>query len=333
LAQLLQGRGVPSIEEALKEHELKSILEPYRQLVNAGMFEWLIENRAGPDFDPQRFEQALAEAEEKLKAVLVEVPRLTGVERDINDTADKVIGELRALLSLPILRDKKPQKRSTSKDFSKRALAFLQAGPDGQKGLSAGKPGVWGVLLAWLFTNKLADVSPASDPAEQSRAWIDEWLLRKSILSCLVDLGLDETTAQRSLGLTRVLASQRAWYDEIRLSEGKSRAAETVAPIYHWLKTLLSDDEVQRYLLVNRYQGELWFNKEAYEDMLWWLYLIAIIQMSASAGLDSASSKPVIPKTLTEEIERCFKVIMTLMEAEANSGYQVEKLLEAAKVS
>ena len=331
LAQLLQGRGVPSIEETLKEHQLRSILEPYRQLVNAGMFEWLIENRAGPNFDSQQYEQAIEEAEEKLKAVLVEVLRMTGGERDVTDVTDVITGELRALLSLPGLQYKDLSKGSTSKKLSKQALEFVQSGSDGRVDLAVGDPGVWGVLLAWLFTNRLADVSPASDPAEQSRAWIDEWLLRKSILSCLMDLGLDEATAQRSLGLARVLTSQRAWYDEISLSEDKSRTAQTGGPVSRLLETWLSDDEVQRYLLVNRYKGELWFNKEAYEELVWWLYLIAIIRVSARIGLDAGAGKSVFQQGLRREVERCFKIILALMEAEENSGFQVEKLLGTAK--
>ena len=146
-----------------------------------------------------------------------------------------------------------------------------------------------------------------------------------------MDLGLDQASAQRYLGLVRILTSQRAWYDDINQGKVKSSKVQTQSQTLRLLERLLSDDEVQRFLLVNRYQGELWFNKEAYEELVWWMYIIAVIRMGARAGLDVGAGKLSLSQGLSEEIEHCYKVIQALVKAEENSGYQVNRLLGVAK--
>ena len=47
--------------------------------------------------------------------------------------------------------------------------------------------------------------------------------------------------------------------------------------------SLLSDSDALNYLGVNRYQDILWFNKEAFEDLMWWLFIIAAVEISVTA--------------------------------------------------
>ncbi len=41
----LNGRGVPNMDDAMKEIFLQPIHQAYRELVNAGYFRWIISNR------------------------------------------------------------------------------------------------------------------------------------------------------------------------------------------------------------------------------------------------------------------------------------------------
>jgi hypothetical protein len=67
----------------------------------------------------------------------------------------------------------------------------------------------------------------------------------------------------------------------------------------------------------------LWFNKEAFESMMWWMTLAALIRLVSD------------PKTsLSENFETLFDaydLIKSLLAAEQESEYQVEKLLESLK--
>jgi hypothetical protein len=85
------------------------------------------------------------------------------------------------------------------------------------------------------------------------------------------------------------------------------------------LQSLLEDGEVQQFLQVNRYNDVLWFNHEAFNQLLGWLLLVAMVKTSAD---------PLRPATEVVEsfLEYCI-IIQSLHDAEQKSGYQVKKLL------
>ncbi len=65
LCSYLNGRGVPDIEEAIKEILLQPIHVPFRELTNAGQLRWLIDNRLVDGIPLVVDPEALAEVEEK----------------------------------------------------------------------------------------------------------------------------------------------------------------------------------------------------------------------------------------------------------------------------
>ena len=50
---------------------------------------------------------------------------------------------------------------------------------------------------------------------------------------------------------------------------------------YRLLIAWLKDREVQQFVGVNRYQGVLWFNKEAFDQLLSWMLTLATVEISA----------------------------------------------------
>ncbi len=131
----------------------------------------------------------------------------------------------------------------------------------------------------------------------------------KVIASALQDLGLDESAAWQSVAVVKLLTSHQRWF-AVQAADAPSRA-------YRILESLLKDDEVRQFLQVNRYQGVLWFNKEAFEELLWWLWLVAVVQIGAD------------PQR-ADEMLACSEIIKQLCQAAEKSGYQVEKLLMLA---
>ncbi|HWQ12810.1 MAG TPA: hypothetical protein VNL77_08420, partial [Roseiflexaceae bacterium] len=161
---------------------------------------------------------------------------------------------------------------------------------------------VWGAAVSWVFVHALGRVVDEEDAAGQSRAWLDEWLLGKSIERALRDLGADEGRAARAVAAVKIAVSEQAWH-----------AREPADP-RRALRKLLGDDEVRRYIGVNRYQGVLWFSKERFEELLWWLLLAAALPPLAEG--DGA-----------EAVADARQVMERLTRAGEASGYQLEKLL------
>ena len=78
-----------------------------------------------------------------------------------------------------------------------------------------------------------------------------------------------------------------------------------------------------QFLGVNRYQGVLWFDKDAFERLLWWMLLVAVVTISADrlrAEEERAAA-----------IAACYATVKRLRRAADQAGYQVEKLLEIVK--
>lgn len=299
LTAYLNGRGVPSIEEALKEVMLQPVHSPFKELVKAGMFRRLIDARV-TEPDGQMDAHLMDEVEGVTVQLLTEAKQLMDGSGDEAAIARDIRHELEAVLQLPILESRYPLPGDSK---YKAAVNYLNAN-------LVDAPAIWGGILSWLFVHSLGRVLDQSDFEGQSRSWIDEWLLGKIIASALRDLGLDEETAWRVVAIVKLLTTHQGWFDA--QAPGKQGA-------YRVLETWLRDSEVQSFVQVNRYQDALWFNKEAFEQLLWWMLVPAVVALSADL------SRPATE--VAGGVTKCYQTIQQLLRAELESEYQIEKLL------
>ena len=168
--------------------------------------------------------------------------------------------------------------------------------------------------MSWVFTHALGKIVAETDFAAQSRSWLDEWLLGKLVAGALQDLGLDEGGAWWAVGTVKMLISHQGWCDTDAPPEDAA---------YQVLRAWLSDSEVQQFLQVNRYRGVLWFNHEAFDQLLDWMLTLAAIEIGADPALTEAEAEA--------RLTACREVVDRLRAAEEASEYQVSKLLEAAR--
>lgn len=310
LTAYLNGRGVPSIEEALREVLLQPIHYPFRELVSAAMLRRLMDARV-TEPDRQLDAHLVHEVEQKTVHLFWEVKQVTGRSGDEAAIAREVRQKLEAILYLPVLRSRFPLPRSRK---YKWATEYLQ------KGLRD-DAAAWPTLLGWLFTHALGKVVDEAGFEQISRSWVDEWLLGKIVAGALQDLGPDEGAAWRAVATIKVLTTHQRWFEKQPGAVSGQRLAGGRA--YRVLESWLEDEEIQRFVQVNRYQDVLWFNKEAFERLLWWMLLVAVVAISADPLRPAAE--------VAQEIVACYDVVRKLQRAEEESGYQVETLLEVAK--
>ena len=320
LAEFLAGRGVPSVEEALKELFLQPLHYPFKQLVNAGLFRRLIATAASAapveaeEADEQAEEaaeivvptappadeveeetsavaepaasadappSALEEAEQKLNALLQAIADFTGSKVATAPIASEVRAELERILQIPALE---------------REYAADTAGPISDV--------AWGGMLSWAFVHALGKLDTPTDYAEQSRSWIDEWRLGQIITDVLYALGADEQRAWQTLQLVKQMTSYQEWF----------RSPELRQPA-RLLEALLADSDVQQLLRINRYQGVLWFDKGAFDTLLTQLLRVALVSLhNGTAAADDPS------------IAEYAALIAQIQAAAENAGYQVDKL-------
>jgi glycosidase len=319
LAGYLNGRGVPSIDEALKEIFLQSIHDPYREMVNSGQISWLIDHRMATDQPAPDLEALLGEIQEKALRLMQSVETYLGTSGNAESYAQRTRQQVERLLELPALAEMVPLPRSRK---YRQALKFLQAGPQGSAGLAAPEAKIWGPLFAWCFTHDLAEAAPpqvlsGSTAQEVSRTWLDEWLLGKMIAACLQDLGLAEVQSWRGVSAVRLMISHAAWFE---------RLGKTKLPAYQTLQAWLKDQDVQRFIGANRFQDVLWFNREAFDEFLWWMFAGSVAWLLF--GVEKPAENP---QATAVAILARWDVIDRLRKAAAGSGYQLERLASLIK--
>jgi len=298
LCTYLNGRGVPIVIEALRELALQPVLGPFREIANPGYISYLVGQRietTSAAIPPALLEEAAA----KLEHLLNGIEHLSGFSNQRDVIQARLQSGVAAALTLPIMAERYPLPSSkTYNTFFAEMSAALQNGSLPR----------WTPLVAWIFIRDLGRLSNTKAPEGVTRSWIDEWQLGKCIEDAARGLGLDPAAAGRAVTILRLLTDLQGWY--------KKMGRQTVR---QYFTTLLDDEEIRRFLQVNRYKDILWFNQEAFDEFVFWLNLLAVF--------DALSDENASASLLAENVLICGGITARLKKACLASDYQVVKLL------
>jgi glycosidase len=297
VTDFLAGRGVPNIEESMQELFLQPVHNRFKDLVNAPLFQRLMaahKELAGRETTPASSEMA-AEVEEKMVALLREIKHFTSAEGDERALAKEIRAKLNSILSLPCLPQGCP---TTATDTSRITLKR----PDAPH-------------FGWLFVHSLGSIlNGEALGIEQSRGWIDEWMLDLIFRGVFAELGFDDRNTWEGLSLIKIFTSHQNWNPY-----GTKLHAYTV------LEPFLNDSEVQQFLQINRYKEILWFNKETFELLLSWMLFTGIIGIMMTGEKNKNEH--------FNAIEDVRDVIEQFHQAAARSQYQVGRFIDLIKGS
>ncbi len=327
LASYLKGGGVENVAEALQELMLQPLHGYYREVVNPGWYQWVIDHRLKITEeltgDTSHEEQSapdevwlddmlaiLSEMDKKSLPMFKEIMQMTAEEGQPAQAAAMTRQELATLLNLTsqIERNASALGRKLPKGF----LEYLETEPGQKSSLQDGNITTWGTLLSWVFNHRLSQAAHQDGTPEQCRSLMDEWLLGKIISKTLQGLGLEAWISKERVDLVKVLVGHQEWYIP---PTGKLSAYEVV-------NTWLKDQTIQQWIKVNRYEGVLWYNKEAFEQLVWWMHTIAILQITSQASGSEVDKQVLLPT-----YKECYQLVQKILEAEECSGFQVEALL------
>lgn len=262
LAALLQGRGVPSVERALKEMVFKPIHQPFRavcdeqlwaQLLGVEIEALLPEPPAGevaPEADANANVGEVASPSEAKKpsAQPVLAPRVE--PGAASETLAEPMSELEPLDEL--------EARFTA--FLQAASRFLEVETDlapivaktrgnieialesGQETEQAA------VLLAYALCSEIGALCGDADARGLSARWLNEWLLGEMLAQTLQNFGADEEAA----------TIIELWLRHI--------GAAPLTP-FALLGQLLADDAARRMLSVNTFERVIYFRGEGWDKV------------------------------------------------------------------
>jgi len=300
ITDFLNGRGVPSIEEASQELFFKPIHDLFRELINADIFQTLLRARTH-QAERQPDPELIDELSVKILVLLKEIKKVIGGNGDESRVEREIRYTLLSVLQIPALKNQ--VKKTKSKTILKRMGKFL-----------ADSPQYWSCIISWVFIHAIGKIAEVKSYKEQSRAWIDEWRLGKVISEAVENLGTDKTNSQKLIQIIKILTTHQQWFEP--------HQSKSLNP-YYILEDLLNDNDVQQFLGINRYQGVLWFQKERYKELLYWMLVIAIIDGAADTDISLSETENLI-------VSR-YAAIEVLQKAEKNTEYKVEKLLQEVK--
>lgn len=313
LSEYLNGRGVPSIDEAIKEIFLQPVHYPYRELVSTETFRRLVEARLkSPDKQGER--ATLSEVEQKTAHLLREIRKLTqsdATEDDIAAIARETRSKVAAILELSILDERYLASRSKN---SKNAVKLVEKRLGVREDEESPNELDYAILFAWAFSHNLGRILDEKDYQELSRTWIDEWLFGKIIATSFQGLAAEEGKAWWGVALVKILTAHLRWH---RFESPQKNRAFLV------LQSWLQNEDVRNFIQINRYQDVLWFNQESFRTMVDWMFVIAVVNILA----DTEAKENDVEKRILD----VYTVVDRIQSAEQASEFQVEKLLEATK--
>lgn len=294
LADFLDGRGVPSLEEAAKELFLAPVLEPFGRLVSAGMARRLVAATRG--MTDEESGDLLAEIEATFNALVGAAAAEIGSAADTTSLAGRFRAELEAALAVA---------GQFQQPAPERAPKVASRNPLGDD------PVAWGILLAWLASHRLGELAGGDEPAELSRSLLDEWLLGRIITGAMHELGLDPEAARRAATAVGLL---------IRTLPPLLGALHRPEGAHRFMAGVLGDREAQAFLGINRHRGVLWLHHESFGELLQWLLVVGSVAILADGAPDGA-----------ERLDRLYAVVAELERAEEASGFQVQRLVDLTR--
>ena len=244
LYEFLNGRGVPSVDQALKETFLSPLHQPFRDLLN---------------FDLLRKAEATkvtAAFEQLLDPFLAALVRFTGGEGDTGSLQRKISTGFTGLREFMKILDRTGKKRTKTATLYKQLSRRARPDPV--------------LVYTWNLVYDLGSLQDETYANILSLTWIDELLLSKIILQKLDEQGYAANDSGQLLLRLKALIVHRDWLQ---------MAAEHLPAA---LEALFRQPESQKLLQVNRYQEVLYFAREPFEHFLLDVLMTGIVSMSAA---------------------------------------------------
>jgi glycosidase len=294
LAERLEGRGVRSIDDALGQWSVAEILGPFLRLLSEDSLNDLATGDGAKFLEISGTEMAnlLAAAEDRADAV-VRAPTAA--------TEGRLLTEIETLVMLVEFARAEHEGDGQEDPW----LADLRE--------TFSDPVTWATALTWIVARHLGEWGAGVDSAVVASDFYAEWHLRSTLVDLVIALGGSENDGWRAADTVALLLETGRRID----SEGG--VEDGLAAV---VSELAGSEAGRRYLRVNSWDDELWFNREALEELVGWLQLGRIVDRVVA---DSESAQGLIAEAEADRTE--------LLGLAEGSGYRLLDFLELSGAS
>lgn len=314
IADYLGGRGVPSVDDAIRELTVEPVRTPFRALVNAEFLTELVSQRDPKTYELDADNEVFEEFENRMIVLLQairdfigadefvdNIALMDGIESADDDDSDSDDADTDDADDTDDDADTDEIIENIGADIMDTIIGMLQIRAPQTPALHnlwTAKGEEKGLWAAWVITLILQGVGAP----DQARSWMDEWFLNRIIVNALTDMGVDAGNADKMLMAIK-----------LSVAEPDMVFKEFFATPADLLNYALNDRDGQAWLGINTFQEVLWYSGEGFEMYLLWLLGLGTIL----AGADG--------------IEAREAAVASLYSASKRSDYQVERLKRLMK--
>ncbi len=338
LSDQLNGRGVPSLEEALVYLELQPAHDALRAVLDPGMVRLFADLAEHPRtvatgtnirIEAERtrfFDEVWMRCERFMRAGQKAYLQLIGRDGKVGASLPADPGmlgaafraRLRAAMRIPAVE------ALFSAPWSVAARRVLPS-PSPQLTATA----MWGPVLAWCVLELLAESFDAEKPEPVALDLFDRLRLREPFDHVFAALGFEGEEAWRAAARVKVglLTGAGAGKPEEAPRADVPAAAEPAAmPVEReafapalW-PALWLDPDVRWLTGVHRAEGRDYLVREPYEELLWWLLMPSLLRLASETPPGRAASNRAAVEGMSRAIEEA-------MASAAAAGYRVDLLM------
>lgn len=300
LSEMLHGQGVTDINQAIMDMHLQPIHSALRELAHPGMVSYVVD-QVPPNTHASIRPEMMGELEGKLERFYSEARNFLESRGKPESIAKGILGDVHAVLTLPPLLSelKKGAHRSDRRSLVDELGKNL-----------ADERKVLATLVLWCVVKELGQLTTTVGNYKAGSSLIDEWRLAGSFEATFKTTGVHEWEVSHYKTLVKLLVSHSEWISYILESEQDAR---------RFVNDLFTDFDFHTYVSLNRHNGTLWFNKESFEELLSWFFLIGVV---------SASKKEKSNTVDFPTIHHLFVFVGHLKTLAERASYKVEEFLD-----
>jgi len=289
LCSMLQGKGVPDIHAALLELRREPLYHAFQLLLEKDCIVALERYTASTEDMPPELDSILRE---KCKTWNQELHRYYGGKPGVADILGHLPDDIETMRRVGhLLAGGEKLKDHSLEIFSRQSRAEF-----------------YHIALAWLASQRLSSVEFAQLVQEHGTESASHLRLEKVVRDQLLRNG---ATQERAAGAAELFSVLRVFHNRT----GDLKAETLVAR----LEFLLNDYTVREFLRLNWYEGVWYYNREAYQRLMEWLFVLTVFHLT-----EKSASKDM----LASEVERGFEILQKLLELSEEAEYDLQRLEE-----
>jgi len=326
LSRILDGKGVNSIEEKLKEIKLAPLYNSFLYLLNGETLSELNklcfeENSYIRNNGRQKELLLPIQVNNKIKSLLSEIKNLEKILLSENKIVDDIITDIKNLKYLFSQINKHSSKRKNNLSNKLIHTVFNEN--------SNHKMHARNLLFVYLITNRILH-SGLSNSKISWNEFSERINLEKILISVLQENKHEvEDIFEKSALIKALISKEHLWNESYLFNDG-----------WHFISKLIDNEEVSKYLLLNEFGGIIYFNKERFENLLEWVHFIYFINKASHYYLlrtqkqISSKSKESNTKSnsIIKEMMSGLRLIDEMYQNSQHCGYNLIELKNILKI-